>query len=206
MGMALLVAFGLGAFHGLNPAMGWLFSLCLALQNGQARAIPQSLLPISLGHLLSIGATTLAFAFLGSVFPWQELKIASACLLLAFGCWRMIRARHPRWVGMRVGFFHLLFWSFLMATAHGAGLMLWPLLVPPSATGLPDFPGGSGLLWPRELLLVLLHTAGHLWVSFVLAWWLYESQALELLRKAWLNVELGWGLALMATGGILLAL
>src|SRR5262247_3417738 len=124
-----LVLVGLGAFHGINPGMGWLFAVALGLQEKSQRAVKRALLPIALGHALSIGVVVLVVGLLQAVLPEQVVRYLCAALLGVFCLWRLVRARHPRWVGMRVGFRDLMLWSFLMASAHGAGLMLVPLLL-----------------------------------------------------------------------------
>src|SRR5215204_3986179 len=120
----------LGAFHGLNPAMGWLFAVALGLQERRLRAVTMALGPIALGHALAIGLAAVAVSTLGLVLPQRLLLTLGGATLLSFAAYKVAtRFRHPRWVGMRVTPRQLVFWSFLMASAHGAGLMLVPLLV-----------------------------------------------------------------------------
>src|SRR5215204_5013005 len=120
----------LGAFHGLNPAMGWLFAVALGLQERRLRAVTMALGPIALGHALAIGLAAVAVSTLGLVLPQRLLLALGGATLLAFAAYKVAtRFRHPRWVGMRVGPRELVLWSFLMASAHGAGLMLIPVLV-----------------------------------------------------------------------------
>lgn len=126
---AWLTLLGLGAFHGINPGMGWLFAVALGLQEQRRAAVLRALLPIALGHALSIGAVVL---ILGLAQQWLAdawVRWPVGLGLIAFGAYKLVRSRHPRWVGMRVGFLDLTAWSFLMATAHGAGLMLAPVLL-----------------------------------------------------------------------------
>lgn len=132
---AWLTLLGLGAFHGINPGMGWLFAVALGLQEQRRAAVLRALLPIALGHALSIGAVVL---ILGLAQQWLAdawVRWPVGLGLIAFGAYKLVRSRHPRWVGMRVGFLDLTAWSFLMATAHGAGLMLAPVLLGWSAGG-----------------------------------------------------------------------
>ncbi|CAF0695027.1 hypothetical protein [Candidatus Methylacidithermus pantelleriae] len=209
MEKTLWIAFGLGAFHGLNPAMGWLFSVCLALQKGDARAIVFSLFPISLGHALSTGVMALLFGALGLLLSPFWLKVLASSLLIVFGVWRLLRNRHPRWVGMQVGFFDLVAWSFLVATAHGAGLILWPLYWCKEASFAFATSIASGLVFPASVWLSMLpllfaHIAGHFWTSGLAAWIVYDTWGGELLRKAWFNVDLGWAVALVVTGAVFL--
>jgi uncharacterized membrane protein len=124
-----LVVFWLGLFHGLNPAMGWLFAVALGLQEQKRAAVLRALLPITLGHALSIGIVIAAVLVARISLPHSALKFSAAAILFAFGLYRLFRSRHPNWVGMRVGFGDLTLWSFIMASAHGAGLMLIPLFL-----------------------------------------------------------------------------
>src|SRR6266542_3784660 len=127
---------GLGAFHGINPAMGWLFAVALGLQEQKRAAVLRALPPIALGHALSVGVIVAAVLLARVSLSHLVLKLIAATLLLLFGIYRLARSRHPSWVGMRVGFRDLTLWSFIMASAHGAGLMLIPLFMR-SAPGQP---------------------------------------------------------------------
>jgi hypothetical protein len=119
----------LGAFHGLNPGMGWLFAVALGLQERRRATVFRALVPIALGHALSITAVLVVIGGIQVVVPERVVHYVSAAVLGVFGLYRLIRSRHPRWVGMRVDFKDLVLWSFLMASAHGAGLMLVPILL-----------------------------------------------------------------------------
>jgi hypothetical protein len=130
----------LGAGHGLNPGMGWLFAVALGLQERSGQAVWRALGPLSVGHGLSIGAVLGAAAVLESVLPPGGLRWPTVALLAGVGLYRLLVNRHPRYGGMRVGFRDLTVWSFLMATAHGAGLMVLPLL--PPAAGHADHLAG----------------------------------------------------------------
>ena len=126
---------GLGAYHGLNPGMGWLFAVALGMQNKSRRAVWQTLLPLGIGHALAIAAALAVAAALGAVIPLGVLRWLTATVLVGFGIFKLISTRHPRWGSMRIGFGKLTFWSFLMASAHGAGLMLLPLVMRDAGTG-----------------------------------------------------------------------
>src|SRR5215469_16790668 len=119
----------LGVWHGLNPGMGWLFSVALGLQQHSRRAVFLALLPIALGHALAIGLVVLLVYLVGAVIPYRWLQIGSAATLFSIAIWKLWRARHPTWVGMHVNFWDLTTWSWLMASAHGAGLMVVPVLL-----------------------------------------------------------------------------
>src|SRR5688572_3493564 len=128
---------GLGAYHGINPGMGWLFAVALGLQQKRRRAVLSALPPIALGHALSVGIVVLLLALAQASLPAKALRITAAGVLFGFGLYRLRRSRHPNWVGMRVGFRDLTLWSFLMASAHGAGLMLLPLLLRTHEVSIP---------------------------------------------------------------------
>src|SRR5262245_14648835 len=117
-------------FHGINPAMGWLFAVALGLQDQKRAAVFRALPPMVVGHALSIGIIVAAVLVARVSLPPRTLKIAAAAILFAFGLYRLLRSRHPNWVGMRVGFGDLTLWSFVMASAHGAGLLLVPFFLP----------------------------------------------------------------------------
>ena len=138
----------LGLFHGLNPAMGWLFSVALALQRQRASQIFTATGYIALGHLLSLLAVLAALLAVGAFLPLNWVRLATGAILLAFGVYRLVLYyRHPRWVGMNIGGRDLILWAFLMATAHGAGLMLAPVVAgadrPGGDVGSGRRPGGT---------------------------------------------------------------
>ena len=197
----------LGAFHGLNPGMGWLFAVALGLQEKRRQAVLRAVLPIAAGHALSIGAVVLVVGVIQVMLPQSLLQRLCAGVLIAFGIYRLFRARHPRWVGMRVGFKDLTIWSFVMASAHGAGLMLVPILLQ-WPTGQSSHAHLIHELSPEViarspglmLLAVMVHTAGMLFVTTAVAVLVYEKFGLALLRRAWLNVDLLWAIALFMAG------
>lgn len=219
--------FLLGAYHGVNPGMGWLFAVALGMQKKRASAVWQSLVPIAVGHFVAIAVVVAAAVIAGAVLPLRYIKIAAACVLLAFGLFLLIRKRHPRWGGMQIGFRDLAIWSFLMASAHGAGFMLLPILLKMSAlhsaadfgdsahhfhalgfaglsTGGPG-PVGSwfGGPWTASIAL-LVHTLGYLLVTGLIAFVVYKKLGVDILRKTWVNLDLIWAVALIATAGFTL--
>jgi hypothetical protein len=215
-----LTLFGLGAFHGINPAMGWLFAVGLGLQEHKRIAVIRALPPIALGHALSIGIIIAAILLARVTVPPFALKITAAAILFAFGFYRLFRSRHPNWVGMRVGFGDLTLWSFVMASAHGAGLMLIPLflksapqtLAPPTGPMALHMHPTCGLEFANfntpSLLTssIAVHTLGYLLVTGLVAMLVYEKLGVGMLCRAWFNVDLFWMLALMATGVFILFL
>lgn len=204
----------LGAVHGVNPAMGWLFAVALGLQEEDRRRVWTALAPLALGHALAVAAAVAAAALLGRLVPLRVLKWAVAATLLAFGVAHLIRHRHPARGGMRVDWKDLTLWSFLVASAHGAGLMVVPFVLDATADGAPggagagaaeDLSSGAPPLagLPQEplagLAATLLHTGAYLLVTGLLAVVVYEKLGLRLLRSAWINLDLLWAGALIAT-------
>jgi len=194
---------GLGAFHGLNPAMGWLFAVALGLHRHSRRLIWLSPLPIAFGHALSIAVVAGAFVLAGLAIDLRALRIGAGLILIGWALyyWRFGH-RHRVRVGMQAGLAALAMWSFLMATTHGAGLMLWPVLMPLCFSAAPQ-PFSIGPL-PTALLGIAVHTLAMLTVTTAIAVAVYEWIGLEILRRAWLNVDLIWTLAILMAGGLLL--
>jgi hypothetical protein len=193
--------FLLGAYHGINPGMGWLFAVALGMQEHSSRAVLRSLIPITLGHALAIGVVVLIAGLIQVVVPLNIVKIAVACLLVALGVYRVIRSRHFQWGGMRVGFLELTAWSFLMASAHGAGLMVLPVVLQMSTP--MHHMHGMGM---TGIGATLLHTLGYLTVTAAVAMVVYQKVGLAILRKAWFNLDLIWAVALIVTGCVALLL
>jgi hypothetical protein len=198
-----LAMVGFGAYHGLNPGMGWLFALSLGLQRGSERAIWLSLLPIAAGHAASLAVVALLVLGAGQLVTTSSLEVATALLLISFGGYKIVNYyRHPRWVGMNVGIRDLTWWSFLMAMAHGAGLMIAPALIGIAATQhAHHVHGGAGL---GVSLGVAAHTVSMLVVMVVVAWFVYKRFGLAILRQRWVNFDLIWAAALLVVGGIAL--
>jgi len=194
----------LGAYHGINPGMGWLFAVALGMQEQKGSAVARSLLPIAFGHALAIGSVVFAAAFLGAVLPLALIRYTIAAVLVGLGAYCLVQHHHPRWVRMQVGFRDLTVWSFLMASAHGAGLMVVPVLLASSTVEAANKAAGhshpSAASPLAALLATGLHTAGYLAVTGLIAWVVYRKLGLALLRKAWLNLNLVWAAALVATG------
>ena len=203
---ALWVMLLLGVYHGLNPGMGWLFAVALGLQAQEGRAVARALLPMALGHALAVAVAVLAAGLLGAALPIATLRIVVAVVLIGLGTSWLVRHRHPRWVRMQVGFRDLTLWSFLVASAHGAGVMVVPVLLgssPVEAAGHIHHPPAAGSAM-AGLLATAVHTGGYLVVTGLVAWVVYRKLGLSLLRKAWFNVDLVWAAALVVSGVITL--
>jgi hypothetical protein len=199
----------LGAYHGLNPGMGWLFAVALGMQEQKPAIVARSLVPIALGHALAVGGAVLVAVLLGEALPLTVVRSIVAAVLVVLGVFFLVKHWHPRWVRMRVGFGDLTLWSFLMATAHGAGLMVVSVLL---RGGTVQAYGGmashdhvhmvAAASPIAGLFATAVHTAGYLAVTGFIAWIVYRKVGLAILRKAWFNVDLLWALALIATGVI----
>jgi hypothetical protein len=201
----------LGAYHGLNPAMGWLFAVSQGMQHRDRRAVLRALLPIAIGHELSIVLVAAIVFGAAAVVEPQALHIGAAATLLAFGIFRFAKPRaHPRWTTMRVNRRELAWWSFLMSTAHGAGLMVAPLLIGlqgaeaasahehadvAMAAGVPLLAGGFG---------IALHVGAMLLVMGIVAVVVYEKLGLRMLGRAWLNTDALWASTFVMAGAITL--
>ena len=200
----------LGAYHGINPGMGWLFAVALAMQQRSARGVWRALPPIALGHLASVGVVMAAAMLARVVVPLDLMRVVVAVTLIMFGCYRLWRHRHPRFGGMQVGFRDLTAWSFLMASAHGAGFMLLPWVMPMPA----DVAASSGhaghtmamtTIAPSVgMLAVGAHTLAYLLVMTLAAWIVYRKVGLAFLRTAWFNLDWLWAGALVVTGVVVL--
>ena len=197
--------FLLGAWHGINPAMGWLFAVALGLQKHDSRAVWQSLVPIATGHVLAIGAVVMLAVLAGAVISLEYTRLVVASLLLAFGLFRLFWGTHPRWGGMQVGFRDLTIWSMLTASAHGAGFMLLPILLGMSAVhGDHMAHMHHSLNGSAGVVAVALHTFAYLLVTGTVAWLVYNKVGLAVLRRAWFNLDRIWAISLILTAAITL--
>ncbi|MGW0809791.1 hypothetical protein [Nonomuraea sp. NPDC002799] len=199
--MTLAAVLALGAFHGLNPAMGWLFAVARGLQERSRDRLLQSIPAIALGHLASVALVALVVAGTGSLVTGTVLSIGGGVVLVAFGLWRLLSSRHFRWVGMRLSLWQLAGWSFLMSSAHGAGLMLLPVFTGLHADGVP---GHAGHAVSGGLAVAIYHTLAMFLVAGTIAVIVYEVAGLTVLRRAWFNVDRMWAAALVVAGVVTL--
>jgi hypothetical protein len=198
----------LGAYHGLNPAMGWLFAVSLGLQQGDRRAVTRSFVPIALGHELSVVLVAALVLGLGVVADPAVLHVGAAAVLIAFGLWRFARPRfHPRWTTMRVNRRELTLWSFLMSSAHGAGLMVAPVLLggaTASASEGHDLAMAGSSPVDVAAVGVALHLIAMVAVMASVALVVYTKVGVEVLRRAWVNTDALWAGAFVLAGLITL--
>jgi hypothetical protein len=203
----ILVAL-LGAYHGLNPAMGWLFAVSLGLQDRDRRSVKRALVPIAVGHEASIAVVAALVLGLGVVADQSILHMVAGAVLVGFGLFRFARPRaHPRWTRMRVNRGELTWWSFLMSSAHGAGLMVAPILIGAGAADATADSGRTlshvdvgGLSVVTTVLAVSVHVAAMLAVMGAISLVVYDRFGTALLRRAWLNLDWLWAGAFIVAG------
>ena len=202
-----------GIYHGLNPAMGWPLAVANGMSERRGTAVFATWVPLGAGHLLAMALVLVPFALLAWMLAWsREIRVAAGALVLLFGVSRLFLRRHPRWLA-RIRPTQLALWSFLMATAHGAALMLLPILIglceaPAPAlalapTGALDHDAVMGLMRTSvgtAVAVSLLHTAAMIGSGLGVAWIVYRYLGLRALRSAWLNLDIVWALGLIASG------
>jgi hypothetical protein len=200
---SLIALVALGAFHGLNPGMGWLFAVARGLQERSRALVLQSLPAIAAGHAASVFVVAVVVTLTGSVLTSRVVSIIGGVVLVGFGLWRLLSTRHFRWVGMRLTLWQLAGWSFLMSSAHGAGLMLVPVLthgsiaVPGHSHGVTSAAGDAV---SAAVFVTLVHTFAMFAVAGTIAVLVYEVVGLAVLRRAWFNLDRLWAAALIAAG------
>jgi hypothetical protein len=196
---------GLGAFHGLNPAMGWLFAVALGQHRHSRRVVLLSLLPIAIGHAVAIAVVVAAVLALGVVVDLGVMRLAAGVLLIGWAVYHAFYGhRHRVRFGLSTGMAGLAVWSFLMASAHGAGLMLVPVLIPLCLAASPARELTASGSIPVSLAAIAVHTLAMLAVTGAIAVAVYEWLGLAFLRRGWVNVDRLWTVALIGAGAILI--
>ncbi|HSW22603.1 MAG TPA: hypothetical protein VLJ62_07545 [Burkholderiaceae bacterium] len=200
---AWLGVVGFGIYHGLNPSMGWPLAVANGLAARRDAAVFATVWPLGVGHLLAMAVVLVPFTLLAWYVEWNRVvRVGAGLLVLGFGVWRLARPRHPRFLA-RVPPTRLAWWSFLMATAHGAGLMLVPIalgLCASEAAQHSHIGVGSGVA--TALLLALVHTAVMITCGLALAWTVYRWFGLRFVARSWFNLETVWAVSLVLTGAI----
>ncbi|HSQ32972.1 MAG TPA: hypothetical protein VLN49_24120 [Gemmatimonadaceae bacterium] len=193
----------LGVWHGINPGMGWLFAVALGLQEGRARAVWRALPPLALGHAIAVGAALAVALTLEAVIDPTVVRLGVAASLFVLGVSRFVRARHPRYGGMLVGPADLTVWSALMASAHGAGLMLVPFATGVTTAHAHAMAGMTMTVapanWSPAVEAASLHTIAYLVTTAIVALLVYSRVGLRILRTHWINLDLIWSGALILT-------
>jgi hypothetical protein len=203
---------GLGAFHGLNPAMGWLFAVARGMQERSRAVLFKSLPPIAAGHLASVAIVAAVVSATESVVAANVVGIVGGLVLVGFGLWRLLSERHFRWAGMRLSTAQLTGWSFLMSSAHGAGLMLLPVLASTTVgmhmghmahMGTVSGTPGAALI---GLSAAAVHTIAMFTVMATCAVVVYEFVGVNVLRRAWFNMDKVWAGVMVGAGALTIAL
>jgi hypothetical protein len=197
-----LAVVAIGAYHGLNPAMGWPLAVANGLGERRASAVFATLMPLGAGHFLAMAVVLLPFTLLSLYLAWSRpIRIGAGLAVLLFGLYRLIDRRHPRFLA-RVRPTRLALWSFLVATAHGAGVMLLPfalgLCAPARGAAVLD----AGASLGSALAVAAVHTLAMLSAGAVVAWIVYRHVGLRVLNRGWLDLDVVWGLSLVAAGGV----
>jgi len=202
-----LIIAGLGLFHGINPAMGWLFAVALGLHRHSERPVWLALLPIGLGHAAAVAIIVFIALGLGFVLDTGLLQRLGAVILLAWAAWHALYGRRHRVrFGMKVSLGGLFLWSFLMANAHGAGLMLIPAVVPLCLAASPAHELTASGSLPVALTALGLHTSVMLATIGIVAIAVYKWVGIAFLPRAWINFDLVWTMALIMCAIILLVI
>jgi hypothetical protein len=197
-----LAIVALGLYHGLNPAMGWPLAVANGMTDRRARSVFATLLPLGGGHFMAIAVALAPFAWLGWYVEWSSaIRIGAGVVVLLFGVFKLLKRRHPRMLA-RIPPTRLAWWSFLMATAHGAGLMLVPFML--SLCAAPGHGDVAAYLARANLgtavLVATVHTLATLLAGIGMAWVVYRYLGLQFLRRAWLNLDAVWGASLVIAG------
>jgi hypothetical protein len=207
-----------GAYHGLNPAMGWPLAVANGLTAKRGAAVLVTFVPLGAGHLLAMALVLVPFAMASWLMTWgREIRIGAGVLVVLFGLSSLFYRQHPRWM-MRVRPTQLLLWSMLMATAHGAALMLLPFLMglcqapvatAGNSTGVFDHDSVMALMRlsvGTAVAVSLLHSVAMMISGLAAAWVVYRYVGLRMLRAAWLNLDIVWALSLIVSGGLAIAM
>jgi hypothetical protein len=199
-----LALVGLGLFHGINPAMGWLFAVALGLHRRSQAIVLAALVPIALGHAVAVAAVLAAFLALGLLVDHAILMRLAAVVLIGWALWHALYGHRQRVrVGMQTGLIGLALWSFLMASAHGAGLMLIPVVAPLCISNAPGQELTTGAV-PIAIAALGVHTAAMLATIALIALLVYHVVGIAFLRRGWINLDFVWVAALVVSGLVLL--
>jgi hypothetical protein len=200
-----------GLYHGVNPGMGWPLAVSAGLMERSGRALVAALWPISVGHLLAMLLVILPFALLIALVEWQRhIQIGASLLVIGFGVFRLVHRRHPRGLA-RIRPTQLGLWSFAVAIAHGAGLMLVPIYLGLCRAGdLGTGHQAAGVLINANLGMAVLVSAAHsiamIAAGGLLAWLVYRYLGLEFVSRSWFNLDAIWAVSLILVGAVSLAI
>ena len=200
-----------GLYHGVNPGMGWPLAVSAGLMERSSRALLMSLWPLTVGHALAMLLVILPFALLVALIDWQrQIQIGASLLVIAFGVFRLVNRRHPRALA-RIRPTQLGLWSFAVAIAHGAGLMLLPIYLGLCrAADLDSGHAAAGTLINANLgmavLVSVVHSAAMIAAGGFLAWLVYRYLGLKFVSRSWFNLDTTWAVSLVLVGALSLAI
>lgn len=200
-----------GLYHGVNPGMGWPLAVSAGLMERTPRALAAALWPLTVGHLLAMLAIILPFSLLVALVEWRsQIQVGASLLVIGFGIFRLVNRRHPRMLA-RIRPTQLALWSFAVAIAHGAGLMLVPIYLGLcSAAGLDSGHEAAGALIKTDLgmavLVSVVHSAAMIAAGGVLAWLVYRYLGLKFVSRSWFNLDATWAASLILVGTLSLAI
>ncbi len=199
-----------GLYHGLNPGMGWPLAVAAGLMEKNGRAAVSAFGPLTLGHLIAIAVILVPFSLLALLAGWQrQIQIGAALLLIAFGAYKFINRRHPRALA-RIKPTELGLWSFAVATAHGAGLMIVPIYLGLCGRGMAQSHYAEAALINSDMTMALVvaiaHSLAMLTAAGSVAWIVYRYLGVRFIAKSWFNLDGVWALSLIAVGAVSLAL
>jgi hypothetical protein len=200
-----------GLYHGVNPGMGWPLAVSAGLMERSSRALVAALWPLSVGHLLAMLVVLLPFGLLVTLVEWQrQIQIGASLLVIGFGIYRLVNRRHPRALG-RIRPTQLGLWSFAVAIAHGAGLMLVPIYLGLCQTS--DLDRGheaAGALIDANLgmavLVSVVHSVAMMTAGGLSAWLVYRYLGLKFVSRTWFNLDATWAVSLILVGALSLAI
>ena len=198
-----------GLYHGVNPAMGWPLAVSAGLMEKTPRALFRALVPLSAGHFLAILVMLLPFGLLLGLAEWRrEIQAAAALVVIGFGVFRLLERRHPRSLA-RIRPTQLGLWSFAIAIAHGAGLMLVPIYLGLCRTEAADDRAAGQLVEGNlgvAVLVAIVHVTAMIGAGGSLAWLVYRYLDLKFVARSWFNLDAVWAISLILVGAIALAL
>jgi hypothetical protein len=200
-----------GLYHGVNPGMGWPLAVSAGLMERSSRALVAALWPLTVGHLLAMLVVLLPFSLLVAVVQWQrQIQISASILVIGFGIFRLINQRHPR-VLARIRPTQLAIWSFAVAIAHGAGLMLVPIYLGLCrAANISRGHEAAGALINASLSMAVLvsvvHSIAMIAAGGFLAWLVYRHLGLKFVSRSWFNLDTTWAFSLILVGALSLAI
>ncbi|MGO4124816.1 hypothetical protein AB4Z01_10455 [Inquilinus sp. YAF38] len=197
-----------GLYHGINPGMGWPLAVSAGLMERNPRALVAALGPLTIGHLLAMAVVILPFALLVTLVAWQQpIRIGASLLVIGFGVYRLVNRRHPRALA-RIRPTQLGLWSFAVATAHGAGLMLVPIYLGLCRAAGSDQAAGTliGGDLGMGVLVAVVHSLAMVAAGGAFAWLVYRYLGLKAVAGSWFNLDAIWAGSLILVGGVSLAL